>query len=84
MEPFPRAALAFSWGISVRWRTMSDDLWSVPMQDLILNAAGRAAHYRRQAAELREMAVRAGTDPLASDFLDLAVKYETLAASVTE
>jgi hypothetical protein len=63
---------------------MSDDLWSVPMQDLMLNAAGRAAHYRQQAAALREMAVRPGAGDLATDLLDLAVKYETLAASVTE
>ena len=54
------------------------------MQDLMLNAAGRAAHYRLQAAALREMATREGASHLAGDLLDLAVKYDDLAASVSE
>jgi hypothetical protein len=62
---------------------MSDERWSVPIQDLMLSAAGRAAHYRQQAVALREMAGQAGTDQLASDLLDLAVKYDALAGSVS-
>jgi hypothetical protein len=34
---------------------MSDNLWQMPMRDLMLNSAPtRATHYRRQAAELAE------------------------------
>ena len=83
MEPSRGPALAFERGtISVRCRTMSEDLWSTPLRDLMLNAAGRAAHYRLQAAALRDMAGRATTDEMASDLLELAVKYDTLAISV--
>ena len=52
------------------------------MRDLMLHAAGRASHYRLQADVLREMAGRATTDEMASDLLELAVKYDALAISV--
>lgn len=64
---------------------MADDLWRLPVQDLILNAAQtRAAHYRAQAAELRKMAEGEGNQTLSSDLLDLAQKYDALADSVSD
>ena len=62
---------------------MADDLWNTRMEDLKLNAAGRAAHYREQAIALRGMAEQADTAQLASDLRDLAVKYDDLASSVS-
>lgn len=62
---------------------MSDDLWHMPIQDLILNAAQvRAVHYRQQAIELREMAADEA-DKLRHELLELAGKYDALADSAS-
>jgi hypothetical protein len=48
--------------------------------DRMTNAAqARAAHYREQAAEFRQMAENGDNDQLQRDLLDLANKYEALA-----
>jgi len=53
-------------------RSMSD---SLPQN----NAQKRAALYRKQAAEFREMATTAETSKVTGDLLDLADKYDALA-----
>ena len=63
---------------------MADDLWKFPIRDLMLNNAQiRAAHYRQQAAELREMARRENKGQWRSDLCDMARKYDDLANSVS-
>jgi hypothetical protein len=48
--------------------------------DRMTNAAqARAAHYREQAAEFRQMAEGGERDRLHHDLLELAEKYEALA-----
>lgn len=63
---------------------MSDDLWQVPLRDLMLNnAQTRATHYRQQAVELRRMAGDELKERVRADLLDLATKYDALATSVS-
>lgn len=64
---------------------MSDELWEMPMRDLMLNSAQtRATQYRQQAAELRGMAVNHIDEGVRRELLDLAVKYDALANSVSK
>ncbi len=46
------------------------------------SALVRAAHYREQAAEFRQMAETGDHDKLQQDLLDLAEKYDALADTV--
>jgi hypothetical protein len=63
---------------------MADDLWRMPMQELMLNSAQtRAGHYRLQATELREIAESQIDEKLRRQLLDLATKYSALANSVS-
>ena len=63
---------------------MADDLWRMPIQELMLNSAQtRAGHYRQQAVELREMAESQIDEKLRRELLDLAAKYAALADSVS-
>jgi hypothetical protein len=63
---------------------MPEDLWSGSVLALMQNAAHvRAAHYRAQAAQLRELAEQELSEKVRRDLLDLAGKYDDLAASVT-
>ena len=63
---------------------MADDLWAVPLEALLTNSAKtRATHYREQAAALRAIASCATTAAMSADLLELAVKYEALADSVS-
>lgn len=48
------------------------------------SAQTRAAHYRQQAAELRGMAVNHIDEGVRRELLDLAVKYDALANSVSK
>jgi hypothetical protein len=61
---------------------MASDPWRAPIQDLVLKAAKRAAHYREQATEFREMAKHEPGAKLRADLLDLADKYDGLAHQV--
>lgn len=55
------------------------------MRDLMLNSAQtRATQYRQQAAELRGMAVNHIDEGVRRELLDLAVKYDALANSVSK
>lgn len=67
----------------MRRRTMADDLWSIPLETLLARGAkARAAHYREQAVALRAMASHATTVLTSGDLLELAAKYDALAAAV--
>lgn len=62
---------------------MRHGLGIVTIFDRMTNSAlARAAHYREQAAEFRQMAEDGDNDKLQQDLLDLAEKYETLADTV--
>jgi hypothetical protein len=63
---------------------MSDDLWRVPLHNLMLNAVHvRAQHYREQAAQLRRMAEDERNPKSRADLVDLADKYDDLANTVS-
>ena len=62
---------------------MRHRLGVVSILDRMTNSAlARAAHYREQAAEFRQMAETGDNDKLQQDLLDLAEKYDNLADTV--
>jgi hypothetical protein len=62
---------------------MRHRLGIVSILDRMTNSAlARAAHYREQAAEFRQMAETGDGDKLQQDLLDLAEKYDALADTV--
>ena len=82
--PVCMSSLAASWARPQRAERMSDDLWKMPVRDLMLNSAQeRATHYRQQAAELRGMAKNQIDESVKRDLFDLAAKYDALANSVS-
>ena len=63
---------------------MADELWNLPIRDLMLNnAQTRAAHYRQQATELRRMAGQENKGRLRSELCVMAKKYDDLADSIS-
>jgi hypothetical protein len=63
---------------------MPEDLWDGSALALMQKAAPvSAAHYRAEAAQLCELAEQELCDQTRRDWLDLAGKYDELAASVT-
>ena len=63
---------------------MSEALWRIPVREFMQNSAqNRAAHYRQQASELRELAESQISERVRGELLDLAGKYEALASLVS-
>jgi hypothetical protein len=69
----------------VRYRTMSDDRRQRPMRARMPDSAQtRVTQYRRQAAELRDIAETQIDESVRRELRDLAAKYDALANSVSK